>query len=313
MSQTNRLILRRPNPRELFQGVCQVCVGAGHVDLAVVDLSEFGEVQRCTSGASTQAPVTTTAESLLDGAHTQLLMMTLAVRCGEDVVVNDVATDTVPILSPSQAERVRLITHAGWHPLGLVNDVMDISRIESGRFDVVNVCSDISSVLDDAVALTQTLARTHQVELVERAVWTYGIGAVADPRRLHQVMLNILSNACKYNQPGGLVRVDVTHSDAEVFLDAVDDGDGMSDDQLAHLFEPFDRLGNEGRAIEGSGISRAVSANAMATNVATALKMGALDHTTKPLNLEAPLGGVNQLLERSAPVAIVSDTVGCSS
>ena len=164
------------------------------------------------------------------------------------------AADKVQVLSTGQAERVRLITQAGWHLLGLVNDVMDISRIESGRFEVVNVGSDISSVLDEAVALTQTLALANKVELSRQMPSLDGIGAVADPRRLLQVLLNLLSNACKYNQPGGHVRVDVTHSGAEVFLDVVDDGVGMTREHLSHLYEPYNRLGNEGNAIEGSGI-----------------------------------------------------------
>jgi len=131
---------------------------------------------------------------------------------------------------------------------------MDISRIESRRFEVTNVCSDISGVLDEAIALTQSLARANGVELSEQAPSRFGIGVVADPRRLLQVLLNLLSNACKYNRPGGHVRVDVTHAGAEFFLDVVDDGVGMTAAQLSHLFEPFNRLGNEGNAIEGSGI-----------------------------------------------------------
>lgn len=169
------------------------------------------------------------------------------------------ATDAVQVLSTTQAERVRLITHAGWHLLGLVNDVMDISCIESGRLVVVNVRGDISSVLNEAVALTQPLAREHRVELAECPTSRNGIGAVADPRRLLQVLLNLLSNACKYNRPGGQVRVEVTHEDTDVILDVVDNGVGMTNEQLSHLFEPFNRLGNVGAAIEGTGIGLALA------------------------------------------------------
>ena len=372
MSQVNRLILRRPDPSELFKGVCEVCVMAGHLDIAVIDLSEGREVHRATAGAMRRAAVES-PQNLLDGARTQVLMMSLAMGAGSTVVIGDastderlhdarawcaatgiralaavllkraevpigvlllhsktprhfdgevtellgelgadlsfaldnadrererheasfadharrvaedanrakteflarmshelrtplnamlgfaqlLATDPAEVLSPPQAERVRLITHAGWHLLGLVNDVMDISRIEAGRIEVVNVCGDISSVLDEAVALTQALARTNQLELSERAVLRDGIGAVADPRRLLQVLLNLLSNACKYNRPGGQVRIDVTQAGSEVCLDVVDNGIGMSQEHLSHLFEPFNRLGRENQAVEGSGI-----------------------------------------------------------
>ncbi len=164
------------------------------------------------------------------------------------------AADPVQVLSQSQAERVRLITHAGWHLLGLLNDVMDISLIESRRFDISNVGGDISSVLDEAIALTQPLARTFKVALAGRPTSKFGVGVLADPRRLLQVLLNLLSNACKYNRPGGQVRIEVSHSSTEVFLDVVDNGVGMTEQQLKHLFEPFNRLGNAGCAIEGSGI-----------------------------------------------------------
>ena len=377
MSQVNRLILRRPDPRELFKGVCEVCVTAGHLDLAVIDLSEGREVLRATAVGMRRA-VAESPQHLLEGARTQALMMSLAMRAGSTVVIGDastderlhearawcaatgvrasaavllrraelpigvlllhsktpgcfdgevtallgelgadlsfaldnadrererheasfadharkvaedanrakteflarmshelrtplnamlgfaqlLATDPVEVLSPSQAERVRLITHAGWHLLGLVNDVMDISRIEAGRIEVVNVCGDISAVLDEAVALTQPLARTSGLELSERAVSRVGIGAVADPRRLLQVLLNLLSNACKYNQPGGQVRIDVTQAGSEVCLDVVDNGIGMTQEHLSHLFEPFNRLGREDHAAEGSGIGLALA------------------------------------------------------
>ena len=373
MSQTNRLILRRPNPRELLDGVCEVCVKAGHMDLAVVEMLDVGAIGHATAEAPTGLFVASSPQLLLGGVPLRTLMKTLVLGTQKAIVVNDTSTDerlsealswclanglyslaTVPlrrggvlagvvllcsrtrsvfddqvtplvselgadlsfaldnadrererhsalladrarvtaedanraktaflaqmshelrtplnamlgfaqllatdkaqVLSTSQAERVRLITHAGWHLLGLVNDVMDISRIESGHFEVVNVRADISSVVDEAVALTQPLARTHHVVLAERAASKFGIGAVVDPRRLLQVLLNLLSNACKYNRPGGQVSVEVTHRGAEVLLDVVDNGVGMTSEHLSHLFEPFNRLGNGGGPIEGSGI-----------------------------------------------------------
>ena len=373
MSQTNRLILRRPDPRELFEGVCEVCVEAGAVDFAVVDMAESGDAHRVT--AHTLAGLTLGASSalLLDGERVRKLMMVLVQHAGAPVVVDDALTDArltdarywclgaglcslaaiplrrggvlvgmlllstgskayfgprlaplldelgadlsfaldnadrerdrhaavlvdrarlsaedanrakteflsrmshelrtplnailgfaqllaadpVQVLSQGQAERVRLITHAGWHLLGLVNDVMDISLIEARRFDIVNVGGDVSSVLDEAIALTQPLARTFMVALVERPASKFGVGVLADHRRLLQILLNLLSNACKYNRPGGQVRIEVTQLSNEVFLDVVDNGVGMTAEHLTHLFEPFNRLGNAGCAIEGSGI-----------------------------------------------------------
>jgi signal transduction histidine kinase len=186
------------------------------------------------------------------------------------------ASDQSGVLSTTQAERVRLITHAGWYLLGLGNDVMDIAGIESRRFEVTNVAGNISSVLDEAVALTQPLARAKAVALSEQPLTPFGIGAVVDLRRLLQVLLNLLSNACKYNRPGGHVRVDVTHAGTEVLLDVVDDGVGMTAAHLSHLLELSNRLGNEGNAIEGSGLGLTLSRQLVE------LMKGRLEMTSSP-------------------------------
>ena len=377
MSQTNRLILRRPNPCELLESVCRLCVEPGHVDLAVVDMLDAREAHSATAEAGA-AGLVVSPQLLLACARLQTRMSTLVSDSGRCVIVDDamtddrlqeanawcattgllslagipllrggvlagvlllsarsrsffagevtpllselgadlsfaldnadrererhaallgdlarrtaedanrakteflaqmshelrtplnamlgfaqlLATDPSEVLSASQAERVRLITHAGWHLLGLVNDVMDMARIESRRFEVINVVGDISCVLDEAIALTQPLARAHQVDLSEQPLSQSGIGAVADPRRLLQVLLNLLSNACKYNRPGGHVRVEVTHAASEVLLDVIDDGVGMTQEHLLHLFEPFNRLGNEGNPVQGCGIGLALT------------------------------------------------------
>ncbi len=125
-------------------------------------------------------------------------------------------SDTAAPLSPTQSEQVRLMTQAGWHLLDLVNDVMDISRIESGRLEVLSEPFDISIMLDEAIALCHPLATAQRVKLHKRVPFGPGIGAMTDPRRLRQVLLNLLSNACKYNRPGGTVRVDVKADDGEV-------------------------------------------------------------------------------------------------
>lgn len=90
MSSTNRLTLRRPNPVELFEGVCEVCVREGHLDMAVVDLSGIGEVHRSTA----QGPVpAVTPDLLLNGALVQTLMMTLALNSGKLAIIDDASLD----------------------------------------------------------------------------------------------------------------------------------------------------------------------------------------------------------------------------
>ncbi len=169
------------------------------------------------------------------------------------------ASDTRATLSQEQADQVGLITHAGWHLLGLVNDVMDISRIESGQLEALSEPTDIAGALDEAMALCHPLAHAQQVDLRKQVGVGTGVGVLADPRRLRQVLINLLSNACKYNRPGGTVRVEVSASETEVVFDVIDNGVGMSAEQLSHLFEPFNRLGQSEHTIEGTGIGLTLS------------------------------------------------------
>ncbi|MEO8153673.1 MAG: ATP-binding protein [Rhizobacter sp.] len=230
------------------------------------------------------------------------------------------ATDTVTVLTPRQAERVRLITHAGWHLLGLVNDVMDISRIEAGYFEVVNVCCDVAPVLDEALALTQPLARANQVVMLERELSVRGVGALADPRRLRQVLINLLTNACKYNRPGGHVKIDVSSNSAEVFLDVVDNGIGMTEEHMSHLFEPFNRLGNEGHAIEGSGIGLSLTRQLVemmngrieiqsspATGTRARIALPSCQLSLPPLLTDATLPGYEDASNADAVVLYIED------
>ena len=120
MSQTNRLILRRPNPQELFEGVCEVCVAAGHLDLALIELSDLGEVHRATSA------VASAQEHLLTTARMQALLMALALKSGQRVVIDDVSTDerTVELRAWSRANGTCALAaiplRRGGNPLGIL-------------------------------------------------------------------------------------------------------------------------------------------------------------------------------------------------
>jgi len=152
-------------------------------------------------------------------------------------------------------QKLRHIQAAGEHLLALVNDVLDLSGLESGELRLEAGSVSLADLLPDALALMEPAARSAGVQLRadDSAAWVF-----ADRTRLRQVLLNLLSNAIKYNQPGGRVELTVRH-DAEVVTLAVSDtGRGMRTEQLAHLFEPFNRLGVENEGIEGAGIGLAV-------------------------------------------------------
>jgi|GEM_PF-601036 len=140
----------------------------------------------------------------------------------------------------------------------LIADLLDLSRAEVGAMALRLQPVDAAQVLRQAMAMIEPQAMQQRIELVAAAADGPTL-AMADERRLLQVMTNLLSNAVKYTAPGGSARVALRDDGDHVVLDVVDSGVGMSDDQLAHLFEPFNRLGRETGSVPGSGIGLALS------------------------------------------------------
>lgn len=158
-------------------------------------------------------------------------------------------------LSERQRHHLGLTREAGWHLLALIDDVLDVSRIEAGRLEINLGAVPLRPLLDSALSVSAALASRHRVELRggHRSL-PESLAVLADPTRLRQVVLNLLSNGCKYNRPGGVVDVRAAVAGDTLVLEVVDNGVGMTNEQLAHLFEPFNRLGREGGHIEGTGI-----------------------------------------------------------
>lgn len=161
-------------------------------------------------------------------------------------------------MSATQRERVGLIRSAGWHLLKLINDVLDLSRIESGRSNVAMEVVAWQDVLDDAISMVQANATDRGIVLETRHAGDVPDTVWADPVRLRQVLLNLLSNAVNFNRDNGSVQVQV-RADHDYLVFAVrDSGRGMSANQMSRLFQPFNRLG-VGSNTPGSGIGLAIS------------------------------------------------------
>jgi PAS domain S-box-containing protein len=163
-------------------------------------------------------------------------------------------------MDPRQSEAVEQILRAGRHLLELINEVLDISRIESGTMSVSLEPVHLGSVLADALSLIRPLADDADVRLTSTAAQCAGLHVRADQQRLKQVLINLLSNAVKYNRRGGEVTVHCTElPGGRVEVAVTDTGPGMSAGQLERLFEPFDRLGAEATDIAGTGLGLALS------------------------------------------------------
>jgi len=158
-----------------------------------------------------------------------------------------------PQISGKGREFTQEILRAGKHLLHLINDVLDLEQVESGRVTLNMQPVRLAPVGAEMVALMQPLASKQgltmaQAELDDLVVW-------ADELRLKQILLNLLSNAVKYNRPGGVVWLEARALDAQTVRIAVrDTGRGIAERHLSQLFQPFNRLGVEADGIEGSGI-----------------------------------------------------------
>jgi CheY-like chemotaxis protein/anti-sigma regulatory factor (Ser/Thr protein kinase) len=162
-------------------------------------------------------------------------------------------------LDERRKEWAGTILKAGKHLLDLVNEVLDISRIEAGEFSLSVEAVPVVPLLDDAIELIEPLADGRGVK-VHPPVIAEGSGYVrADNQRLKQVVLNLLSNAVKYNREGGEVRVSVDAVGSDRMRIAVSDtGPGIDRESLTKLFTPFERL-NAGSNVQGTGLGLALS------------------------------------------------------
>ncbi|MCI1191859.1 PAS domain S-box protein [Calidifontimicrobium sp. SYSU G02091] len=161
-------------------------------------------------------------------------------------------------LPPATRRYVDEIRRAGDHLLALITDLLDLSRIESGRLAVSIGPVDVDAAVAQAMRLVQPLADAHAVQVTAGAASCAAVQA--DPTRLRQVLVNLLSNAVKYNRAGGWVRVDsVALDDGRRRLSVSDSGVGIAADKLERLFTPFERLGAEAGSVEGTGVGLALS------------------------------------------------------
>jgi Signal transduction histidine kinase len=163
-------------------------------------------------------------------------------------------------LNETQHLNILEIKRAGEHLLQLVGDVLDLAKIEAGRMGLSMEPVAPSRLLREVDSLLRSQADFRHIQLRLNLNGLDDVTVVADAVRLKQVLLNLVSNAVKYNRDGGKVEIDCRKTDAGLFQIAVrDTGVGISQELQQHLFQPFNRLGAEGSAIEGSGVGLVIT------------------------------------------------------
>lgn len=164
-----------------------------------------------------------------------------------------------PQLNDDAKEQVAEIEKAGQHLLVLVNDVIDLARIESGKMEFSMESVSVQDVVQDSLAIVAPLAAKQGIALAVCEGLEAETAVCCDYVRLRQILINIVSNAIKYNRPQGSVSMLCALSDGYVRLSVADNGIGIPLAQQARLFNPFDRLGKEGGMIQGSGIGLVIT------------------------------------------------------
>ncbi len=168
------------------------------------------------------------------------------------------ATD-VPAPTPNQKASIDQVLQAGWYLLELINEVLDLSLIESGKLTLSPEPVSISEILSDCHAMMSPLAQKRGIAL-KFPTFDQPSFVMADRTRLQQVFVNLLSNAIKYNRPNGSIVVECTaRPDGRIRTSVTDTGVGLTQEKLAQLYQPFNRLGQEVGVEQGTGIGLVVT------------------------------------------------------
>lgn len=162
-------------------------------------------------------------------------------------------------LSGEYREYAGEITHAGKHLLALIEDMIDLSRIETGNFMLAIKPVSLSDVVSTCMQSVSHLAQIQQITLNNQIPPEQELWLAADVVRLRQTVFNLLSNAIKYNHPGGSVTLACEPDDNMLKLSVSDTGIGIPAEMQARVFNAFDRLGREGGSIAGTGIGLVIT------------------------------------------------------
>jgi PAS domain S-box-containing protein len=164
-----------------------------------------------------------------------------------------------PPPTANQKESISRILQAGWHLLNLINEILDLAKIESGKFSLSPEPVSLSQVFVECQGMMEGEASKRGIRL-DFPVLEDPCFVHADRTRLKQILLNLLSNAIKYNRDHGKIHVEIARTESrDVRISVRDTGDGLSQEKIEQLFQPFNRLGQEASGAEGTGIGLVVA------------------------------------------------------
>jgi len=164
-----------------------------------------------------------------------------------------------PAASPRQRGWIEHVLASGQHLLALMNDILDISSVQTGELPMTIESLPLRAVVEETWAMLAGAAHEAGVTVIDEVPPDISLTVRADRRRLKQIVSNLLSNAIKYNRAGGWVRLRATAAADRVELAVADSGSGIDAAQRARLFQPFERLGAQTGPVAGTGLGLALS------------------------------------------------------
>jgi PAS domain S-box-containing protein len=196
-------------------------------------------------------------------------------------------------LGTDAGENVTQIKSAGEHLLSLINEILDMAKIEAGRMSFEPETIDLRKVVTGVTALVQPLAAQKGVRLNVRFPQEISLIST-DPHRVRQVLINLLSNGIKYNRQDGLLQVSLCEDSDSVSIQVRDEGRGLAPEDLGRLFVPFDRIGAERTQIEGTGLGlpltkRLVEVMGGSIAVSSLIDVGSIFTVTLPKAIPAEM------------------------
>jgi signal transduction histidine kinase/CheY-like chemotaxis protein len=217
-----------------------------------------------------------------------------------------------PPPTPSQKRSIDQILKGGWYLLSLINEILDLAQIESGRLPMSLEPVSLTEVMRECHMMIEPQAHKRGIRMIlPESGPSYYVRA--DRTRVKQVLINLLSNAVKYNRTGGTVSVDYASiAPGRVRISVRDSGEGLAADKIAQLFQPFNRLGKEAGIEEGTGIGLMVSkqlVELMSGRIGMESTVGTgsvfwieLSVTPKPQAAAAPMATARPARDTSAPL-----------
>jgi len=221
------------------------------------DITELKQTERALLAAKDEAESANRAKSqfLSNMSHELRTPMNAVLGFGQLLELNGPRN-----LTERQLQQVQEILRAGQHLLSLINDLLDLARIESGHVSVSLAPVDLPALIDECLRLTQGLAQRHGVTMAPAPVELGAASVQADRMRLKQVLLNLLANAIKYNRHDGQVSIHCRAMGSSHWrIEVNDTGLGLDEQAQSKLFQAFERLQADKTLVEGTGIGLALS------------------------------------------------------